>query len=223
MPILFHSLGPHLPSTYFFRVLDCRPDLARPGVRTAQQNSDSAIQELCAAVTDITELQILDSGPFFTGDRQTRALEQILGAAQNLETFKFVDVGGDSWHDSVPLIPATQFLEFLNPQTKKTLPHLSLTFDRVRGGRTSEQRPITLDQIKQFTSLHTLELDPSCYCTRRVRDGVDIQQFMSFNMTSQPQGSAPDIASIFEQQTYLVEFLPQTVETLTIFLDIMAL
>jgi hypothetical protein len=187
-----------------------------PVVLDETQYNDSAIQDFCAAVANLTELQIEGLGPFFPGSWQTRALEKILGAAQNLKTFKFVDVCGDIWPEDVPLVPATELLEFLHPRTKKTLQHLRLDLDRVLGRPTSEQRPITPQQIKQFTSLRTLELDPSCYCTRRVRDGVDIQQFMSFDMTSQPQGSTPTIASVFETETHLVEFLPQTVETLTI-------
>ncbi|EWG55200.1 hypothetical protein FVEG_13239 [Fusarium verticillioides 7600] len=144
------------------------------------QYNDAAIQDFCAAVANLTELQIEGLGSFFPG------------------------------------IPATELLEFLSPRTKKILQHLRLDLDRVLGRPTSEQRPITPQQIKQFTSLRTLELDPSCYCTRRIRDGVDIQEFMPFDMTSQPQGSTPTIASVFELETHLVEFLPQTVETLTI-------
>ncbi|KAF5600631.1 hypothetical protein FPANT_2225 [Fusarium pseudoanthophilum] len=212
-PILLLRGAPHLQTLI----------LRGPGDLAAQQSNDSTIQEFCAGLANIKELQILNVGPFITGDGQTRALEQILGAAQNLETFKFVGVGYDGMNDSVSLVPATQLLEFLHPQTKKTLQHLSLNFDRVRDGRSSQLQPITPQQIKQFTSLHTLELDPSCYCTSRLRDGVEIQQFMSSNLTSQLQGSAPDIASIYEQETYLVDFLPPTVETLTIFLDLMAL
>ncbi|KAF5703341.1 hypothetical protein FMUND_13040 [Fusarium mundagurra] len=190
-----------------------------PGEKPARQNSDSAIQEFCAGVTNIKELQIQGLGPVTIGSWQTRALERILGAAQNLETFKFVGVGSGRWRDYVSLIPATQFLEFLSPQTKKTLQRLSLNFDRVRGRRNSSRRPITPQQIKQFTCLKTLEVDPSCYCTQHVRDGGDIDQCFSFDPSSQPQGSTPNIAPIFEQETYLVDFLPQTVQTLTIFLD----
>ncbi|RBQ78694.1 hypothetical protein FVER14953_13239 [Fusarium verticillioides] len=187
-----------------------------PIVLAETQYNDAAIQDFCAAVANLTELQIEGLGPFFPGSWQTRALEKILGAAQNLKKFKFVDVCGDIWPEDVPLVPATELLEFLSPRTKKILQHLRLDLDRVLGRPTSEQRPITPQQIKQFTSLRTLELDPSCYCTRRTRDGVDIQEFMSFDMTSQPQGSTPTIASVFELETHLVEFLPQTVETLTI-------
>ncbi|KAF5634279.1 phenylacetyl ligase [Fusarium sp. NRRL 52700] len=186
-----------------------------PGERPALQNSDSSIQEFCAGVTNITELQIQGVGPFFTGDWQTRAFERILGAAQNLETSEFVVVGDDLLRNSLSLVPATPFFEFLNLQTKKTLQHLSLNFDTVRGDVTPN-RPITPELIKQFSSLNTLELDPSCYCSHRVRDDVDISQFVSPDINSQPRG---EIANILEQQTYLVDFLPQAVQTFTIFLD----
>ncbi|KAF5543988.1 hypothetical protein FNAPI_9515 [Fusarium napiforme] len=188
-----------------------------PVVLSEPPYNDSVIQDFCTGVANLTELQIEGLGPFFPGSWQTRALEKILGAAQNLKTFKFVDVCGDiCWPEDVPMVSATELLEFLNPRTKKTLQHLRLDLDRVLGRPTCEQRPITPQQIKQFTSLRTLELDPSCYCTRLVRDGVDIEQFMSFDPTSQPQGSTPAITSVFEKETHLVEFLPQTVETLTI-------
>ncbi|KAF4436067.1 hypothetical protein FACUT_6758 [Fusarium acutatum] len=165
------------------------------GERYAHQNSDSGIQEFCAGVTNITELQI-QGLPFFTGNWQTRALERILGVAQNLETFKFVGDGDSLWHPHArSQISPAQLLEFLNPQTKKTLQRLSLNFDGV-ASRLSQPEPITPQQIKQFTSLNTLEVDPSCYCIQRNREEVAV-----------------------EQESYLVDFLPQTVQTLTILLD----
>ncbi|KAF5695334.1 integral membrane protein pth11 [Fusarium denticulatum] len=282
MPILFHSLGPHLPSTYVLRVLDHQPDLAHMaitqsesidktqsslvdaemclamvlcsgmerlkirmsdnqhkemfpnlrhldidktqstnfslcdpepilllrgapclqtlifraprGERHVHQKSDSGIQQFCAGVTNITELQILGL-PFFEGDWQTRALERILGAAQNLKSFKFVGVGDGIWQSHVHSdTPPAQLLWFLNPQTQKTLQRLSLDFNRANSRL--QRKSITPQQIRQFTSLDTLQLDPSCYCTKRMTE-----------------------EGIVEQETYLVDFLPQTVQTLTIFLD----
>ncbi|KAF5627565.1 4-coumarate ligase-like 7 [Fusarium sp. NRRL 25303] len=338
MPILFHSLGPHLPSTYFFRVLDCHPDLAHivkhlclplstsknssvmkdsvlltryadrlslsyelmtatqstivdvemclamalcsdierlkiqisdyqiigrtrhfellyslldsskhgeifpklrhldidktrcirfslcdpepilllrgaphlqtlvlrgpGGERHAHQNSDSGIQEFCAGVTNITELQILGL-PFFTGNWQTRGLERILGAAQNLKTFKFVNDGYSRWHTQArSQISPAQLIEFLSTRTHQSLQHLSLNFDSkmVPSQRNLGQPdPITPQQIKQFTNLNTLEMDHSCYYSHVVRrNGEEI---------------------IFEQETYLVDFLPQTVQSLIIFFN----
>lgn len=165
------------------------------GERHASQNSDLGIQEFCAGVKNITELHILGL-PFFTGNWQTRALERILGAAQDLETFKFVGDGDSCWHTHArSQISPAQLLEFLSPQTKKTLQRLSLNFDRVTS-RLWQPEPVTPRQIKQFTSLQTLEIDPSCYCIQRNREEVAV-----------------------EQESYLVNLLPQTVQTLTIFLD----
>ncbi|KAF5586187.1 hypothetical protein FPCIR_8038 [Fusarium pseudocircinatum] len=183
-PILLLRGAPRL-QTLIFR--------APWGERHVHQKSDSGIQELCAGVTNITELQILGL-PLFEGDWQTRALERILGAARNLKSFKFVAVVDGLWQSHVhSRIPPAQLLEALNSQTQTTLQRLSLNFNRANSRL--QRKPITPQQIKQFTSLDTLELDPSCYCTKRMtKEGI-------------------------AQETYLVDFLPRTVHTLTIFLD----
>ncbi|EXL94632.1 hypothetical protein FOIG_12481 [Fusarium odoratissimum NRRL 54006] len=163
--------------------------LRGPGGETyADQNSDSDIQEFCSGVRNITEFQILGL-PFFTGSTgswQTLELERILGAAQNLNTFKFVS--------DVNRVP--------QPTNSKTLQRLSLNLDsRLEPSQRNlkKPQPITPQQIKQFTNLTTLEVDSSCYYSHTVqrnRDGV-----------------------IVEQETYLVDFLPQAVQNLTIFFN----
>ncbi|KAI1027593.1 hypothetical protein LB504_011698 [Fusarium proliferatum] len=169
------------------------------GERHAHQNSDSSIQEFCVGVTKITELQILGL-PFFTGNWQTRALKRILGAAQNLKTLKFVNDGYSRWHTQTrSQISPAQLIEFLSTRTQQSLQRLSLNFDckMVPSQRNLGQPdPITPQQTKQFTNLTTLEIDHSCYYSHVVRrNGEEI---------------------IFEQETYLVDFLPQTVQSLII-------
>ncbi|KAG5745892.1 hypothetical protein H9Q69_009021 [Fusarium xylarioides] len=170
------------------------------GETFTDQNSDFGIQEFCIGVKDVIELQIMDF-PFFKGTWQVVALERILGATQNLETFKFVFDDYSCWYAHAQISPA-QLIEFLNPQTQKTLQRLSLNFDsRTRLGHRNlhEPQPITPHQIKQFTNLITLEVDSSCYYSYTVQRNND--------------------EVIYEQDTYLVNFLPQTVENLTIFFN----
>ncbi|KAL5619950.1 hypothetical protein FOBRF1_003196 [Fusarium oxysporum] len=180
--------------------------LRGPGGETyADHNSDSGIQEFCSGVRNITEFQILGL-PFFTGSTgswQTLALERILGAAQNLNTFKFVSNGHSCWHTRArSRVSSTQLIEFLSPRTQKTLQRLSLNLDsRLEPSQRNlkKPQPITPQQIKQFTNLTTLEVDSSCYYSHTVqrnRDGV-----------------------IVEQETYPVDFLPQAVQNLTIFFN----
>ncbi|CVK98757.1 uncharacterized protein FMAN_08457 [Fusarium mangiferae] len=192
-PILLLRGAPHLQTLI----------LQGPGgERHANQNSDPGIQEFCAGVTNITELQILGL-PFFTGNWQTRALERILGAAQNLKTFKFVNDGYSRWHTQArSQISPAQLIEFLSTRTQQSLQRLSLNFDckMVPSQRNLGQPdPITPQQIKQLTNINTLEMDHSCYYSHVVRrNGEEI---------------------IFEQETYLVDFLPQTVQSLIIFFN----
>ncbi|TXC06080.1 hypothetical protein FocTR4_00010821 [Fusarium oxysporum f. sp. cubense] len=88
------------------------------------------------------------------------------------------------------------------PTNSKTLQRLSLNLDsRLEPSQRNlkKPQPITPQQIKQFTNLTTLEVDSSCYYSHTVqrnRDGV-----------------------IVEQETYLVDFLPQAVQNLTIFFN----
>ncbi|TVY61494.1 hypothetical protein Focb16_v014117 [Fusarium oxysporum f. sp. cubense] len=188
MPILFHSLGPHLPSTYFFRVADCQPDLAHT--------------EFCSGVRNITEFQILGL-PFFTGSWQILALERILGAAQKLKMFKFVSDGYSCWHSQArSQVSPTQLIEFLSPRTQKALQRRSLNFDgRVEPGQRNlpKPKPITPQQIKHFTNLTIFKVDSSCFYSHVLHHNKD--------------------ELIVEQETYLVDCLPQTVQTLTIFFD----
>ncbi|KAM5367795.1 hypothetical protein ACJA88_011411 [Fusarium oxysporum] len=172
------------------------------GERYADQNNDSGIQEFCSGVRNITEFQILGL-PFFIGSWQIQALERILGAAQNLKTFKFVSDGYSCWHIRArSKVSPTQLIEFLSPRTQKTLQRFSLNFDgRLEPGQRNlpKPKPITPQQIKHFTNLTILEVDSSCFYSHVLHHNKD--------------------ELIVEQETYLVNFLLQTVQTLTIFFD----
>ncbi|KAI7763577.1 hypothetical protein LZL87_010632 [Fusarium oxysporum] len=172
------------------------------GERYADQNSDSGIQEFCSGVKNITEFQILGL-PFFTGSWQILALERILGAAQNLEMFEFFSDGYSYWHSRArSQVSPTQLIEFLSPRTRKTLQRLSLNFDgRVEPGQRNlpKPKPITPQQIKHFTNLSILEVDSSCFYSHVLHRNKN--------------------ELIVEQETYLVDFLPQTVQSLTIFFN----
>ncbi|KAI3582899.1 hypothetical protein IWW34DRAFT_816558 [Fusarium oxysporum f. sp. albedinis] len=132
---------------------------------------------------------------------------QILGlpffTAQNLKTFRFVSDGYSCWHIRArSQISPTQLIEFLSPRTQKTLQRFSLNFDgRMEPGQRNlpKPKPITPQQIKHFTNLTILEVDSSCFYSHVLHHNKD--------------------ELIVEQETYLVDFLPQTVETLTIFFD----
>ncbi|KAH7230551.1 uncharacterized protein BKA55DRAFT_583036 [Fusarium redolens] len=172
------------------------------GERESDQNSDLGIQEFCSSVKNIIEFQLLGL-PFFTGSWQTLALERILGAAQNLQRFKFVTDDYGCWNNrALSQISPTQLIEFLSPRTQITLQRLSLNFDsRMEPGLRNlpKPKPITPQQIKQFTNLTTLEVDSSCYYSHVLQRNKD--------------------EVIVEQETYLVDFLPQTVQSLTIFFN----
>ncbi|KAH7169369.1 Alpha/Beta hydrolase protein [Fusarium sp. MPI-SDFR-AT-0072] len=123
---------------------------------------------------------------------------QILGlpffTAQNLEMFEFFSDGYSYWHSRArSQVSPTQLIEFLSPRTQKTLQRLSLNFDgRVEPGQRNlpKPKPITPQQIKHFTNLSILEVDSSCFYSHVLHHNKN--------------------ELIVEQETYLVDFLPQT-------------
>ncbi|KAF9773245.1 hypothetical protein IL306_008990 [Fusarium sp. DS 682] len=167
------------------------------GERVSVGNSDLDIQRFCSAIRNITELQIL-GWSFYGESREYYALERILGAAKNLQSFKFVADNEAFWWISAPFITPSQLIECLNPRTRETLQHLSLNFDSEETWdlkHMPEPTIITPGQIKEFTNITTLTLDLSCYCRHML---------------------GRQVGAVFEQQTCLVDFLPQTVQNLSI-------
>lgn len=165
-------------------------------------NSDSAdIAKLLPALNNLTEIRVLKY-VLVKGQRTSpKLMQDIIEAAQNLQTFKYIANGVTHLQHKleygrlVARLPK-DVIELLKA-SRATLKHLVLDFD----GKPRPLLPamfVSPREISRFVQLQTLEIDQVCYC-RHLLGKENLEQ------------------EEWDRTTYLADLLPTTVTNLTIF------